>query len=67
MLNVVALYRGRTLQDCRAVTVTSDPEVVKQLVVTLLSRAAIPDDEPLRAVKSGEREALEAILEELGG
>lgn len=67
MLNLLALYRGQTLQDVRTVTVTSDPQVIKQFVETVLQSRGGQRDPSLKAIANGERKALEKILTDLGG
>jgi hypothetical protein len=55
MLNILALYRGKTL------AVTTDLTIIRDFARRLLSQEETEHDPPLRAVSEGTREALRLI------
>ena len=63
MINIIAIYRGQTLQDCRTVFVTSDERVVLPVIRTIVSQSVKPSDDPVHAATAnGEMRALKEIL-----
>jgi hypothetical protein len=65
MLNLLALYRGRNLQDIKTVTVSTDPRVIRQFVKSVLQSSHTDENDlSLKSIADGQRKALEAILQE---
>jgi hypothetical protein len=64
MLNLLAIYRGRNVNELEAVAVTADIEIVEEVVERILAQPPRNgDDKALGAVEKGRRAALRAILE----
>jgi len=66
MINLIALYRGQTLQDVKTVTVVTDPLIIKTFCKLVLD-SSVTDanrDPSIAAVVDGQRKALKTIMEE---
>ena len=61
----VAVYRGATIGEAHLLAVSTDPDLVRQVVTRLLeARREMAADPAVRALEHGRREALEAALPE---
>ncbi len=65
MLNILALYRGKTLSNVTTIAATSDPRLVRDFARRMLvAQKDNTDDASLQAILEGKRKALTAILNE---
>jgi len=62
----VAVYRGATIGEAHLIAVSTDPDLVREVVTRLLEeRHDHPADPAVRALEAGRREALEASITEV--
>lgn len=59
----VAVYRGPTIGEAHLIAVTTDPDLVREVVTRLLqARHEQASDPAVRALEAGRREALAAAI-----
>ena len=63
-MNLLALYRGSTIEDIRLVTLTTDEEICATFAEVLLGYVSATEDEALMALDDGRKEALRRIVKE---
>jgi hypothetical protein len=62
----VALYRGKSLAECRLLALSAEPSVVKAFAKLLLRRKTQLSDEVVAALEAGRANALRLVCEEDG-
>jgi hypothetical protein len=73
MLNLLALYRGKTLGDVRTIAVTCDPKIISDfadrlIAVNTLQRKNVgEEDEALLLLNKAVEQALRIVKDELSG
>ena len=61
----VAVYRGATISEAHLLAVSTDPDLVRDVVARILGdRHEVITDPAVRALEEGRREALEASMPE---
>lgn len=62
----VAVYRGATIGEAHLLAVSTDPDLVRDVVARILGdRHEVITDPAVRALEEGRREALEASMPEV--
>ena len=64
MDNFLALYRGESIEDTKLISLTSDPDIVKDFAVRLLANQKQTNDPVLRVAQAGTDEALRRVAGE---
>ena len=71
MLNILALYRGKTLGDVRTIAVTSDANIISDFADRLIAANSSQkkdldeEDAALLSLEKGVRQALKIVKHEL--
>jgi hypothetical protein len=66
MVNFIALYRGRTLNDAEVIAITGEVSVVSEFAERMLMKDDGETDPILRQAQEGKRRVLELVRDEAG-